>query len=310
MADKFQVVSWSLEYECPFRSGRDWSLPDETCNQLCDLRAIAKAQHDRRLVDGICVTGCSFTPWDEPDVPATPRTGFRIEDKLRPFGGLETVIATCGKCAANASTGMSVEVAGCFGSLYVPLDSPILEQMLWSVINQQNLEDQLRSAFEVTTPLWYGFWMSSPLRKLQADVLRTLLTATWSLIRYDDEEMRHFLKALDVAIQRDAPLHVTLNPPGHVDFGIDTTFAHCPRCKAGALVEPWDPVDSTEPYVCQTCGHKFILSDHCRTEMIDYESNEYDDLPRLLGYPAYNTFVQNFRRQQRNFSQQLNDSPP
>jgi hypothetical protein len=47
-----------------------------------------------------------------------------------------------------------------------------------------------------------------------------------------DNDKRAFLTALEVARRGDVPLHVAALPPGQVDLG-DTTFDHCPRCKAG-----------------------------------------------------------------------------
>lgn len=56
MADTRQVVSWALERQCAFRSGDEWFLPARTCAQLADLRTVASAEGEGRIVNGICVT--------------------------------------------------------------------------------------------------------------------------------------------------------------------------------------------------------------------------------------------------------------
>jgi hypothetical protein len=56
MADTRQVVGWALERKCAFRSGEQWFLPARTCTQLADLRTVAFAEGDGRVVSGICVT--------------------------------------------------------------------------------------------------------------------------------------------------------------------------------------------------------------------------------------------------------------
>lgn len=56
MADTRQIVSWSLERKCDFRTGDHWFLPDRTATQLGPLRTVASAEGDGRNVGGICVT--------------------------------------------------------------------------------------------------------------------------------------------------------------------------------------------------------------------------------------------------------------
>src|SRR5262245_25315559 len=98
MADTRQIVSWSLERKCPFRNGVNWALPDETCKQLADLQTFASAAAANRVVDGICVTGWTSGKDNSGEYHDIPCNGFRIEERIRPFGALETVRNTCGKC--------------------------------------------------------------------------------------------------------------------------------------------------------------------------------------------------------------------
>ena len=157
MADTRQVVSWALERKCTFRSGDQWFLPCQTYRQLGDLRTVASAEGDRRIVNGICVTSWTTERDYSGAIHDIPCSGFHIEDRLWPVGRLATVMTTCRGCEANAKTELGIDVAGCFGHLDIWHDSEELDRQLWGIIEQRNLGDRLRSAFPVTTPLWHGF---------------------------------------------------------------------------------------------------------------------------------------------------------
>src|SRR5262249_5925396 len=62
-----------------------------------------------------------------------------------------------------------------------------------------------------------------------------------------DKDIRHFLNALEAAIRWELPVHVSLAPLGHTDFGWYTVFPHCPRCKANAPVGRWKERYPKEP---------------------------------------------------------------
>ncbi len=236
MADTRQIVSWALESKCAFRSGDHWFLPNRTCTQLADLRTVASAEGDGRIVNGICVTSWTTEQDNAGKVCDIPRSGFRVEDRLGPQGGLSKVLATCAGCEANADFEFGIAVAGCFGHLDVWPDSEDLDRQLWGIIERRKLEDRLRAAFPVTTPLWHGFWINSPLRRAQTEFLHELLDAACDYGDPRDKDIRHFLKALEAAIRWELPVHVSLAPLGHTDFGWYTIFPHCPRCKANACV--------------------------------------------------------------------------
>src|SRR5436309_11559142 len=93
MADTRQVVSWALERKCAFRSGEQWSRPDRTYRQLADLRTVASAEGDGRIVNGICVTswtterdnaGNFHSPLGQPASAATARFRFLTTGLLNP----------------------------------------------------------------------------------------------------------------------------------------------------------------------------------------------------------------------------------
>ena len=183
-----------LERKCAFRSGDQWFLPARTCTQLADLRTVAAAEGDGRVVNGICVTSWTTERDNAGTVHNVPCSGFRIEDRLGSVGGLAAALATCRACEANARTELGIDVAGCFGHLDIWPDSEDLDRQLWGIIEQRNLEQRLRAAFPVTTPLWYGFWINSPLRRVQAEFLHELLDAACDHDDPQEKDVRHFLK--------------------------------------------------------------------------------------------------------------------
>ena len=282
MADTRQVVSWALERKCCFRNGENWVLPGQTFEQLADLRTVVRAESDQRVVDGFCITSYSMERDNTGKHFQIPHDGFRIEERLGKYGGLSEAIQVCHACEANVEKELDTKVAGCFGYLDIWPDSPELEEQLWGIIRERNLEGPLQATFQVTTPLWYGFWMKSPLMRLEAEFLHELLDATCDDDDPADKDVRHFLKALKAAIDRELPLHVSLAPLGHTDMGWYTVFPHCPRCKANADVGRWKEEFSSEPYECKVCGHIFNPNEHHSSERDDMDWSA-DSLEKQLG---------------------------
>lgn len=85
-------------------SGNQWFLPERTSTQLGDLRTVASAEDDRRIVDGICVTSWTIEQDNSGNIHHIPCSSFRIEERLVPVGGLSAALATCRACEANGST--------------------------------------------------------------------------------------------------------------------------------------------------------------------------------------------------------------
>ena len=296
MADTRQIVSWALERKCAFRSGDQWFLPARTCAQLADLRTVASAEGDGRIVNGICVTSWTTERDNSGNVHNVPCSGFRIEDRLGPAGGLTAALTTCRGCEANAKTELGINVAGCFGHLDMWPDSEELDRQLWGIIEQHHLEQRLRLAFPVTTPLWYGFWINSPLRRVQAEFLHELLDAACNHDDPQDKDVRHFLKALEAAIRWELAVHVSLAPLGHTDFDWYTVFPHCPRCMANAPVGRWKEKYPTELHECRVCGHKFNPDEHQSSERDDRDWGA-DSLEKQLGEAGHEQFVRAFLAQ-------------
>ena len=217
---------WSIEKKCAFRKeDTDWFLPSNTSQQLSDLRTLARAVDDNRVVDGICVTSWTTQSDNSDGYHDIPCNGFRIEDRLGKFGGIETANSTCGNCEANADSKLKTKIAGCFGYVDAWPDSPELDEQLWKIIESKNLEERMRSLFPVTTPLWYGFWINSPLQRTHCEFLHKLFGEACDPDDPQDDDFVHFLSAMKQAAKWELPVHVSLAPLGHTDFGWYTVLS-------------------------------------------------------------------------------------
>jgi len=308
MADTLQIVRWALERKCRYRSGENWHLPVETSSQLADLRTVARAANDGRIADGVCVTSWTGGHDNSGNYYDIPHDGFRVDERLAPFGGFDQANRTCGNCEANVESKLENQIAGCFGYLEVWPNSEELEDLLWEVIRNRGLEDRLRNAFQVTKPLWYGFWIESPLRRRHAEVLLELFEAA---CEHDSDQDRddgsiHFIHALKAAINWELPLHVSLAPLGHTDLGWYTVFPHCPRCKANAPVGRWQEEFPSETVACEVCEHLFNPNEHHSAERMD-DDWEADSLESQLGEEAFEQFSRRFLSHQGCSDQQVEE---
>lgn len=274
MADTGQGVCWSLERACALRTGEGWQLPGPTHSSLYTLQQCSNelSKTKPQIVNGIWITG-NFVGRDSTGrTTYIPSSGIKIDEIGQSHGGWEAVRNCCANCEANilawqnarqsalsckAESKSAGAVGGCFGTLsaFHPR-SGSLDELLWSVIERHQLEGQLRDAFQLTDPLWYGFWMNSPLDRKQCRGLLDLLGRAFDPAASHEDEHVAFLRALEVSLEYRLPLHVYVPPPGHTDMGYYTIFAHCPRCKAAADVPRWQAVESSD-YECKVCGNKF-----------------------------------------------------
>jgi formylglycine-generating enzyme required for sulfatase activity/Zn ribbon nucleic-acid-binding protein len=316
MSDTRQIVSWALERSCPLRTGENWHLPEQTRQSLLRLQLCADRIRGAEVVDGIWVTSSywgSDASGNRVDIPCS---GIRIDDVAKEFGGWDVVRATCHNCEANVAAASPGCIAGCHQSLDVlhPY-SEELESLLWETMRLHGLEGRLRSCFQVTRPLWFGFWIDSPLRREQCELLLELLPRALPRLWGKDEsgesvepvfdpgqfvfsdfdpsehygnEFHAFFRALKAAMDWELPLHVSTAPPGHADLGYYTQFAHCPRCKAEASVGRWTESIECREYRCEVCGHTFDPSATYRSERDDFDLEE-DSLEKQLGneYDAF-----------------------
>ena len=295
MADTLQAVLWSLERKCIFRSGNDWFLPRSAFRQLGSLREIAEACSHNRIIDGICVTGVTSVPDCSGRCHNIPVSGFQLAEPvgIGIQGEMSEVLSTCNHCEANAADKFGVKVAGCHGHLSIWPDSSEFDEQLWAIVGRRNLESRLRSEFHVTTPLWYGFWIESPLKRPQVALLYELLGAACGQSARLDRDLVHFVNALGIAVEWELPIHVSIGPPGHTDFGVYTVFPHCPRCKAEASVDRWQDKYPEVPIQCRVCGHSFNPNEH-RSTREDKDDRRDESLERKLGKLRYYSFVERF----------------
>jgi ssDNA-binding Zn-finger/Zn-ribbon topoisomerase 1 len=301
MADTLQIVSWSLERKCQFRDGVRWEYPDETAQQLADFRTLRRATPDGQVVDGICVTGWwQVYPFKKlngkTDYLASvdiPSTGFVVSERLAKYGGAEFALDTCSKCEANALTEGDVRLAGCHGHLTVRPQSKDLNESLERSLAELRASTDFFESFQRTAPIWYGLWIESPLRRIQARALRSLLEHAFATLERERTGISHFLKALAICENFDLPLHVSLAPLGHTDLGWYTVFPHCPRCKATSPGERWLNEHPKDLLTCQVCGACFNPADTHRQEEMNWDS-ELDSLEQTLGFEEYSRFVQTY----------------
>jgi len=169
MADTLQIVRWALERSCPMRQGKNWADPENTFMQLQDIWRYDWALARGTILNGICVfhefAGRKHSPpeW----------FGFKQDETMVKFGGLEVINQNCHTCEANIllMENLQRKLAGCHGRFYIP---PANEQ-IQEVVKAAGLESQLQNLFLPTNPIWFGLWASSPLTVDQCKVLSMLL---------------------------------------------------------------------------------------------------------------------------------------
>lgn len=295
MGDTRQVVRWSLEQACPFRQGENWSHPQKTSTQLFYLELFDRAARENRILDGICVISWEMDiSRGEPGVKRQiPSLGLLLDDLVGDFEDIAHVRATCEACIANASAGDETGVGGCHGALDVYPDSQMLESLLWKIVQEQHLETRLKAAFQETDPLWYSFWIDSPLKPNQMELLGEILRDVGTDETQELEGQAHFLDAMQRSLSNAIPLHVQLTPPGHVDFGLHTIFPHCPRCRASAPVQRWQASCSEEKCRCEVCGVEYDPNEHSSTTKMELEWNPIN-LKTHLGPEGYEDFLQRY----------------
>ena len=143
------------------------------------------------------------------------------------------------------------------GDLWLPDGRRPIEDVLWESIRGLGLEQGMRTAFQITVPLWYGLWINSPLTAAQCSLLQAVLTEAARLVPSYAKHIKVFASALAESAETREPLNVELAPPGHVDFGWIWTFVHCPRCKAEGPVKRWQAPYPQDPLDCPVCGYSY-----------------------------------------------------
>ena len=292
MADTIQVVLWALGQKCPLRQGTDWEKPAMAIRTLADCRTYSRLRRrDGRgfgVFRDVCVTSVtSALPGDKNSRYDYPCSGFILSSQFSSIGGLQSLHRLCGDCPANGDVG---GIAGCVGSLYQALYSKELQEQLDRLIDRLGLESKLDSVFPQTRLQWFRFWIHSPIPVEGVTLLHQLLEAVHEEderqlqssgkidCRGQQQDLNAFVKALERSMNAQIPLHVSLAPPGHTDLGWDTTFSHCPRCKAEAPVPRWKRKYRNEEISCEICGAKFSPAKTCSAQRDKWELKELRDV--------------------------------
>jgi uncharacterized Zn finger protein (UPF0148 family) len=307
MSDTLQIVQWCLEYSCVLRPAEAARVPGKAGQAVRQARTFADSPRKRQTGFGvfgdICVTSHIFVQGAGDAVPSIPYPvgGYRISPNLAAFDGPGAVLALCAGCPANTRPDLC---GGCIGSFHVQPDGRELEQRLRRILVRLQLEEAYAAHFPATTPIWYGLWAQSPLTPGAVRLLRMVLGELVQEMAKaasggkspghsatERQALADFLRAMEIAEERDLRLYVALVPPGHVDFGRETTFAHCPFCKAEAPVKRWMRKYPPGEIVCPVCQTRFSPAATSRSEPI----REQDpDLRELLGQAEFEDLARRY----------------
>ncbi|QDT57361.1 Serine/threonine-protein kinase pkn1 [Caulifigura coniformis] len=274
-----QFLQWTLEAECPFRSGQGCTVPWEANRQLETLTRIGHAIYDGDVCEGIKVRS-TFAKDSRGKTFKIARSGARIADLLRQYGAsLDEARKICGGCPANASDPSVSNLAGCQGKLNgFDFDNENLEKVLQKTLKQTGMKKRFSQLFHLTTPLWYGLWIDSPLKPEQSRLLAELFRAAkldvpveGLEITHWDFEMPHFLNALDIAATGSMRLHVYVPSVWSCDEYEAWEWEHCPRCKKTLLS---DINERSPTQRCKVCRFRFDLPD--RMEQLLNSTHYFD----------------------------------
>ena len=312
MADTIQLVTWELEQTCTLRPNVSPSDSRTRENPLLSkARAYSKGLRDNNQHFGVFgdIYVSSYTYGELPGKakgstsPIYPSSGFIVSKEFESVGGPEALFEMCARCPANIAPH---EIAGCFGSLDQRPDSPETEEQIRSIIERLGLAEEMNHAFPATTPIWYGLWAVSPVTKSALALLRILISEMYKEDKLEMEvrgnidqryltDFANFVKAAEIAEQRELRLHVRLLPLGHTDFGIYTIFPHCPFCKAPARTARWRRKYPNATQTCHVCGTGFSPSETASAVRMKLDR---PDLRDLLGDAAFCEFARDYLIQQ------------
>ena len=231
-----EFLVWALERRCPLRQIAGFEDPERTERHLRTLRAYSEAAADGRVLEGIC---------------AAPPNGFRVDDALTLYGGLNAAEAACRECPANALLNeIPSSLAGCFGMVPLPPDESEVHAAVEEAIARLNLRANVEANFPLTRPAWYGLWMRSPLDVPRSLLLKFILRNAGGSDSVYVQGINQMILGLSAAYEHALPLHVRLYPRGEVRGTWWNLVPHCQACNA-----PWPEADREQCTVCGYVGH-------------------------------------------------------
>ncbi len=262
MADTSQIVSWALEYSCKLRAGDAVTNPAEALKSTGDARlysaAFRRPANERSIYGNACVTGYGLAETAKKPV-LYPWSGFLIPEVFRELGGAEGLFRMCANCPANT---IPARLANCTGTIYPPAEPEKFDERLRRLVDVSRIAEGFCRRFpRRPTPLWFGLWTASPLSPEALRILKILMCAI--LEEEGAKELgrwilENFVAAMEIAGQRSLPLHVSMSPPGHTDFGIYTIFPALPVLQSGRGGRALEGGPTRRSYnTCEVCGTRY-----------------------------------------------------
>lgn len=216
-----QIIHWALQRECSFRSGPSRCDPDVAVDQLRWLQDVGRNEAEGRVFEEFVLYGSRVKDFAGQEY-MLPQLSYRISRVLCGEDTWPQAKRECSACEANVLVKGAVALAGCHGKLTFDLSLARLEPRLQAVVDQLELQQQLRAVFPRQQSVWQSLWAQSPLTAEQQNVLRRLLPALHerrSLLGEASEGLSErelsgvfsFLDAVDVSQRYHLPLHVKLH---------------------------------------------------------------------------------------------------
>ncbi len=292
MPSKHQRLVWALQASCAVRTGGGEETPEDVLRLTRPLRRVVHAHVRRNLVNGVYVVS-STLKYEGGVFVEIPRRVCRVSDLLDPFGGLQAVMGMCERCPANSTRDIKGAMAGCCGRLEVSPEDLDLDRRIREAILEAERYQAWKKAFKATTPVWFGFWMVSPLTRDRCRLLLEIFSRAFAGEAGRRGGVPRFLGALRTAVASGVPLHVSLAPPGHNEAGFKTVYPHCPDCKAEANLEPrFHEIYPPEPYECPVCHHTYFPAATHQVEIEDGLHNPAaGDIDRVMSADEARTFM-------------------
>lgn len=319
MSSLSRLMFWSLDYTCPMRPETQLKDPQEIAVRLGKVRALSRSE----ILDDICITATGFSTHD----PASiwfPLDGFIIGETFSNIGGKKAVRESCLNCHANTAR-HTRQLAGCAGTIH--FDPDIMneedDKRLQEII-ASGMNDDYHRLFIPTNPVWYSFWIPSPLSAEQCQFLTVLFekflqdknitqvrqkqpglptfvrklrgvlsNALASGNRRPD--FTNFMRAAQISIQHDIPLYVMMLPwGGSAGRGSHRYFDHCPRCKATTEL-PEYRMASDVTITCHVCGFEYARN----TSRREWHREEEPSLIEQMGTDAWKEFARKYALRRR-----------
>ena len=288
MSDTRQGISWSLERKCPLRSGETWFLPSSAFVQLDALPWLPGRKMGTCRERHLCHRPQSA---DNPRFPPQLCSSSALLSGSPRPGSMEVARATCRDCEANIDDATGRGIAGCVGWSDAFAELADLDEQLARIVERKGLEQRLRSAFRQLPPLWYGFWIRSP---LTVGLSCCTSCSTRFMSAKVDPRTDAPVSCAPCARRPNGSCHCTCRSRRRgTSTWVGTRRFHVAHGTARPLMKVLAESYPTELYECAVCGHAYIPNDN-RSSVPDKDDN--DRLELALGPEGYLDFIRNYMR--------------